>query len=97
MEADPKRALPASAATLSVSLPCFDDNDQIVAPPDEVLTVQVVGSLAFLRVESYEETNSVTTTTRKSQAMVDARALLLALANQMGVHHLLFSGPAEGA
>lgn len=77
-------------ATLRVTLPCYEDG-QIYAPPEQVLEVCVIGPLAFLDTCQYEETNSKSTATVQSKVMVDAWALLRALALQLGVSELIVS------
>lgn len=81
---------PRDAATQYVVLPCYEKDgghaDQIVAPPSRVLTVEVIGPIAFLRISNYpydaERKDNIPTLIEDCD--VDAKALLQAIAVQLG-------------
>lgn len=95
MTGQQKQPQPAWATTFTTLLACYDENDQITAPPEEVLDVHVVADMALLELCAYDEDGSSYTVTRKARAYVDAKALLRALIAQMDLDMARLAIPAE--
>ena len=63
-----------------------DGGDTPVVPPYQMLEVDVVDDVAFLRVVKIEEDYQTTTLTRIGETLaVDLRALVYALCSQAGI------------